>query len=121
MMRRDGKLRIGIIGCGANTRKRHIPGFLALDQVELAGVVNRTPESSRKSAAEFGIAKTYNTWQDLIADDQVDAVLIGTWPYLHAPAAIAALQAGKHVLTEARMAMNAAEARAMLQASQQRP
>ncbi|MFQ3592278.1 MAG: Gfo/Idh/MocA family oxidoreductase, partial [Gemmataceae bacterium] len=49
------------------------------------------------------------------------AVVIGTWPYLHAPITLAALQAGKHVLTEARMAMNAAEAHAMLRASQARP
>src|SRR5690349_16440292 len=113
-------LRIGIIGAGANTRLRHIPGLRELKNVELAGVVNRTAESSRRAALEFDIPKVYGEWQELIDDDAIDAVLIGTWPYLHAPATIASLRAGKHVLTEARMALNAAEAHAMLEASQQR-
>jgi len=115
------KLRIGIIGAGENTRRRHIPGFRALEGVELAGVVNRTADSTRRAAQEFGVAKTYDDWQELIADDQIDAVVIGTWPYLHAPATLAALAAGKHVLTEARMAASVAEARAMLRASRERP
>ena len=83
-------LRIGIIGAGANTRQRHIPGFRALENVEIAGVVNRTAESSRRVAQEFGIPKVYSDWQELIDDDALDAVLVGTWPYLHAPATIAA-------------------------------
>ena len=51
----------------------------------------------------------------------IDAVVIGTWPYLHCPVTLAALAAGKHVLTEARIALNAAEARQMLAASRARP
>jgi predicted dehydrogenase len=73
------------------------------------------------AAAEFGIPKTYDHWPDLVADPQIDAVLIGAWPYLHCPITLAALEAGKHVLTEARMAMNAEEARRMLAASQAHP
>ena len=57
----------------------------------------------------------------VIEDDQIDAVCIGTWPYMHAPITIAALEHGKHVLCEARMALNAAEARAMLAASRRHP
>jgi predicted dehydrogenase len=51
----------------------------------------------------------------------VDAVCIGTWPYVHAEITVAALQAGKHVLCEARMAMNAAEGRLMLDAARRAP
>jgi len=110
-------IRIGIIGAGANTRLRHIPGFRAIDGVELAGVVNSSPESTSRAAAEFGIPQTYGDWQELVADPEIDAVMIGTWPNLHCEATCAALEAGKHVLTEARMARNAAEARQMLEAS----
>ena len=52
-----------------------------------------------------------DTWADVIDDPiAVDAICIGTWPYMHRTLVLAALDAGKHVLTEARMAMNAAEA-----------
>src|SRR6202041_383157 len=60
-------------------------------------------------------------WQDLVADSDIDAVVIGTWPYLHCPITLAALAAGKHVLTEARMSMNAAEAHRMLAAARRSP
>lgn len=114
-------IRIGIVGAGANTRDRHIPGFRLIPGVELAAVANRSLESSRKIAAEFNIPKTYPSWRELVADPEIDAVMIGTWPNLHAEVTIAALQAGKHVLTEARMARNLAEARAMNSAAQARP
>src|SRR5438874_13094544 len=114
-------LRIGLIGAGANTRSRHIPGLKAIEDVEIVAVCNRRPGSTAAAAREFGIAKTYEHWQDLVADPDIDAVVIGTWPYLHCPITLAALEAGKHVLTEARLAMNAAEARRMLAAAQERP
>ena len=114
-------LHIGFIGAGGNTRRKHIPFFAAIDGVENAGVVNRSRESSQRVADEFGIPKVYDAWEDLIADPEIDAVCIGTWPYMHCPMTLAALEAGKHVLCEARMAMNASEARQMLEASLARP
>jgi predicted dehydrogenase len=114
-------IRVGIVGLGANTRLRHVPGLRACPGVEIVGVCNRRPDSTRAAADEFGIANTYARWEALVADDQIDAVVIGTWPYLHCPITLAALEAGKHVLTEARMAMNAAEARRMLEASRRHP
>lgn len=77
--------------------------------------------AARAAAAEFDIPRTFDRWLDLVQDPDLDAVVIGTWPYLHCPITLAALEAGKHVLTEARMAMNAAEARAMLAASRAHP
>lgn len=117
----DRTLRIGIVGAGANTRARHIPGFRAIPGVEIVGVVNRTPESTAKAAAELGIPRTFPDWQSLVKDPAIDAVCVGTWPNLHCEVTCAALQQGKHVLTEARMARNAAEARRMLEASQAHP
>lgn len=110
-------IRIGIVGLGANTRLRHVPGLRACERVEIVGVCNRSPNSTRKAADEFDIPNTYERWERLVEDKAIDAVVIGTWPYLHCPITIAALDAGKHVLTEARMAMNADEARQMLAAS----
>jgi predicted dehydrogenase len=115
------RLRVGLIGAGANVRTRHIPGLVALADVELAAVCNRRAESTAAVAREFNIPRIYAHWPDLIADANVDAVVIGTWPYLHCPITLAALAAGKHVLTEARMSMNAAEAQQMLQAARAHP
>ncbi|MSQ94476.1 MAG: Gfo/Idh/MocA family oxidoreductase [Gemmataceae bacterium] len=112
-------IRVGLIGAGANTRARHIPGLLAVEGVEIAAVCNRRPESTRAVASEFKVARTYDQWEQLVADTDLDAVVIGTWPYLHCPITLAALQAGKHVLTEARLSMNAAEAHRMLKSARE--
>lgn len=114
-------LRVGLIGAGGNTRLRHIPGLRALPDVEIVAVVNRRPASTQAAAREFGIPRTHERWQDLVADPDIDAVVIGTWPYLHCPITLAALEASKHVLTEARMAMNAGEAHRMLAAARRHP
>ena len=114
-------LRVGLIGAGANTRLRHIPGLQALPDVEIVAVCNRRPTSTVAVAREFNIPHTYERWEDLIADPDIDAVVIGTWPYLHYPITLAALAAGKHVLTEARMSMNAIEACEMLASARRHP
>ncbi|HEX5056555.1 MAG TPA: Gfo/Idh/MocA family oxidoreductase [Gammaproteobacteria bacterium] len=106
-------LRIGFIGAGANTRARHLPGFKVIPGVELKFVCNRSAESSQKVAKEFGISRIEQNWREAVKAPDVDAICIGTWPYLHAEISIAALKAGKHVLTEARMARNAVEAKQM--------
>ncbi|MBX7102992.1 MAG: Gfo/Idh/MocA family oxidoreductase [Gemmataceae bacterium] len=114
-------VRIGVIGAGANTRSKHIPGFQAISGVEVVAVCNRRPESSAAVAKEFNIPRAMDRWEDLIADPSIDAVMVGTWPYLHCPIVLAALSAGKHVLTEARLAMNANEAHQMLTALERNP
>ncbi|MGH6718115.1 MAG: Gfo/Idh/MocA family protein, partial [Alphaproteobacteria bacterium] len=89
--------------------------------VELVAVANRSRQSGERVAKEFGIARVYDDWRDVVKAPDVDAVCIGTWPYTHCEMTLAALAAGKHVLCEARMAMNAAEARRMLDASRKKP
>ena len=114
-------IRIGIVGAGGNTRAKHIPGFQALENVAIAGICNRSQASSEAVARKYDIPKIYADWRQLVADPAIDAVMIGTWPYMHALVTLAALDAGKHVLTEARMAMNAGEAHAMLAAARANP
>jgi predicted dehydrogenase len=114
-------LRVGLIGAGANTRLRHIPGLRAMPDVTLVAVCNRRPESTAALAREHAIPRTYVHWEQLVSDPEVDAVVIGTWPYLHCPVTLAALARGKHVLTEARLSMDAAEAHTMLRAARQHP
>lgn len=114
-------LRIGVIGAGANTRAKHIPGFQAIEGVEVAAVCNRSAESSQRVADEFKIKRVAATAQEIIESPDIDAVCIGTWPNLHAKLTVAALRAGKHVLTEARMARNLAEAELMFAESKLHP
>src|SRR6187401_1902797 len=106
-------IRIGIVGLGANTRLRQVPGLRACAGVEIVAVANRRPESTAAAAKEFGIERTFEHWQDLVRDPSIDAVVIGAWPNLHCPATLGALAGGKHVLCEARMALNFVEAQAM--------
>ncbi|HZN26330.1 MAG TPA: Gfo/Idh/MocA family oxidoreductase, partial [Burkholderiales bacterium] len=115
------KIRVGVVGAGGNTRLHHIPKLKKIDGVEIASVSNRTRASSERVAQEFGIPRVHERWQELVNDPGIDAVVIGTWPYMHCPVTLAALEAGKHVLTEARIAMNAREARQMLAASRAHP
>lgn len=120
-MGKPGRVRIGIVGAGKIARSRHLPGFLAIPGVEVVGVCNQHRESSGRVAREFGLAKVYGSWGHLVDDDEIDAVVIGTWPYLHCPITLSALDAGKHVLTQARMAMNAREAQRMYDRSRESP
>ena len=110
-------IRIGIIGAGENTRLKHIPELQKISGVEIISVCNRSEKSSLKAAREFGIKKVCSNWQEVVEDEDIDAVVIGTWPYMHEIVTNAALMAGKHVLCEARMAMNATEAEEMLRVS----
>ena len=114
-------VRVGLIGAGKNTRDRHIPGFQSVEGVEIAAVANRSIASGRQVADQFNIPHVYGSWQELLDDESLDAICIGTWPYMHRTLTLAALEKGKHVLCEARMATNAAEAQDMLDASRERP
>lgn len=114
-------LRVGIVGAGENTRTKHIPLLRAIDGVEIAAVANRSRTSAERAAREFGIPLVFDRWEDLVVAPGIDAVVIGTWPNLHAPVTVAALDAGKHVLCEARMAMDLDDARQMCAASARHP
>ncbi len=114
-------LRIGLIGAGGNTRLRHIPGFQEIDGARIVCVANRRRSSAESVAKEYGIPRVADSWEAVAEDPEVDAVCIGTWPNLHAPATLRALEAGKHVLTEARVAMNAEEADQVCDAARARP
>ncbi|MEM7250354.1 MAG: Gfo/Idh/MocA family oxidoreductase [Pseudomonadota bacterium] len=114
-------IRVGVIGAGGNTRKRHIPGLLEQANVDIVAVANRTRESSATAAAEFGIPRACDDWREVIDNPDIDAVCIGTWPYMHSTLTCMALDAGKHVLVEARMASSFSEAQTMLAASRRNP
>ena len=114
-------INVGVIGAGANTVAKHIPGLLAIDGVKVVAVCNRSRASGERVAGQFNIPQVYESWAELINAPDVDAVMIGTWPYMHCRLTLAALAADKHVMCEARMAMDAAEAHRMRETARMKP
>jgi len=113
------KVRVGILGAGAYTVNRMLPGFMKAPNCEVTTVVNRRRENAEKVAADFGIPHVADDWRQVVESDEVDAVLVGTAPALHKEMVLAALEAGKHVLCQTRIAPTPEEAREMLAASEQ--
>jgi predicted dehydrogenase len=114
-------IRVGFIGAGDICRSQHLPRLPKIPGVEVVAVANRSRASSQKVAEAFGIGHVADDWRALLERDDVDAVFIGTWPYMHSEISVATLEAGKHCFCQARMAMNLAEARTMFAAAQAHP
>jgi len=113
--------RVGVIGAGANSRLRHIPGFQEIDGVEVVAVANRSSASAKEVASTFGISSFTDDWKSVAQDPDIDAVCIGTWPNMHCEATLECLQHGKHVLCEARMARDLGEALKMADCAKRHP
>ena len=107
--------RVGIAGCGGISGV-HIPTLMAMDGVEIRAVCDINPERARSAAERTG-AEIARDFGELIAREDIDVVHVLTPHYLHAPLAIAALEAGKHVITEKPMATTLEDARAMVRAA----
>jgi predicted dehydrogenase len=108
--------KIGIIGVGFGAQV-HVPGFRS-EGWEVAAICSRSGDKVQKAAAEAGIDKAYTDPMDLIRRDDLAAVSIITPPGAHHALSIAALQAGKHVLCEKPFALDAKQAREMLDAAE---
>jgi predicted dehydrogenase len=116
------KLRIGIVGAGDIVRTRHLPGLKRHPEVEIVAVSNSTYESAQKFCeANAPHATPIQNWADLLALEDLDIVWIGTPPYMHSAVTLSALEAGKHVFCQARMAMDLAEAEEMLATARRFP
>ncbi len=114
------KIRIGIIGAGGIFRNQHFPGLAGIEDAEVAAICNRSEESARKIAGEFGLnPEIMSDPHALIARKDIDAVMIGTWPYRHCSFVLESLDAGKPTFVQARMAMNLREAKAMYAKAQE--
>jgi len=105
-------VRIGVIGAGGIFRSRHFPALSSFDDAEVVAVANRSEESAREIGEEFDLDADYgdDPWA-VIARDDVDAVMVGTYPYKHHTYGMAALEAGKHTFVQARMATSLEEAK----------
>lgn len=110
---------VGIIGTGWGGRVQ-APAF-KLVGLEVVALAARDPEKAERQARELGIPFATGDWRELLERDDVELVSITTPPHTHREIAIAALAAGKHVLCEKPMALDAAETEAMVAAAAERP
>lgn len=108
--------RWGILGCGDVAEKKGGPALYKAHGSELVAVMRRDREKAEAFAHRHGAKRAYDRVDDLLADNEVDAVYIATPPHLHAEQTMAAAKAGKRVLVEKPMAMSGAECDAMIAA-----
>jgi predicted dehydrogenase len=98
----------------------HMPGYAALpDQCELIAVADANEATAKEAAEKFGIQNVFSYYKDLLALPGIDAVSVATPNAFHKQVTIDALRAGKHVLCEKPMAMNADECRDMIRAQRE--
>lgn len=111
-------MRVGILGTGWGARVQ-VPAFRDAG-LHVAAIYGRSADTARSVATAHGL-RLFTDWRELVTSDQIDLVSIVTPPLEHAEMAIAALQAGKHVLAEKPTAMNVDQAKAMLRAAECHP
>ncbi|MFB5192047.1 Gfo/Idh/MocA family protein [Alicyclobacillus fastidiosus] len=111
-------LRVGIVGAGGIAQGVHIPNYQKCgDRVDIVAIADVAVDRAKEAAAKFGIEHHFATVEEMLQSVDLDAVSICTPNKFHASAAIAALEAGCHVLCEKPPAMTVAEAEAMAQAA----
>lgn len=113
-------LRIGVIGTGF-ARRVQLPAFVHVPGISATAIASGRRANAEATAREFHIPRVYDDALELVQDPGVDAVFVASTPATHARYAIAALEAGKHVLCEKPTATSAAEAAAMVDAAQRYP
>ncbi|MBI5420540.1 MAG: bi-domain-containing oxidoreductase [Deltaproteobacteria bacterium] len=105
-----GRIRLALVGAGGFARGTHLPNVQALsDRFQLQAVASRTGTNAAAVARQFGAAYSSTDYRELLADPAVEAVLIATRHRLHAPLALEAMRAGKHVLVEKPLALTREE------------
>ncbi|MDP9182814.1 MAG: Gfo/Idh/MocA family oxidoreductase [Actinomycetota bacterium] len=113
------QVRVGLIGCGAIARRMHVPALQRAGAV-LTAFASRSRASAEAARDEAQSGEVVDDWRSLVTRDDVDAVVICTPNALHAPQALAALDAGKHVLVEKPFTITVEEADAVLAAAASR-
>lgn len=112
----NDRVRIGIIGAGAVSDYHHVPAIRLDPRATLAAVCDTSPALLEKRRTDWGCERATADPFELCADPEVDAVVIATPNLTHRPIAVAAAQAGKHVLCEKPLSLNAGDVRAMYEA-----
>jgi len=111
-------IRVGIVGTG-QVGRRHMAAYAKIPGSRMVACADIDGAAARASAEAFGIPKVHADYRDLVRRDDIDAIDVCLHNNLHAPVAVAALRAGKHVLCEKPMAGSYRDAAAMIEASRE--
>lgn len=106
-------LNFAIIGTGGITLQNHLPGLALCPDVKVQALCDSNPATLEAARQQTGAPVSSTNWEEIVTRDDVHAIIIATPNFLHPPIAIAAARAGKHVLCEKPLSLNAADARAM--------
>ena len=115
------KVRWGVLSTAKIGTKKVIPAMQLGEYCKFTAIASRQLEKAQAAARRLGIEKAYGSYEELLADCDVDAIYLPLPNHLHVPWAIKALKAGKHVLCEKPIGLNAAEAQELLEASRKFP
>ncbi len=115
------KLRWGVLGVAKIATEKVIPAMQAGELCQIVAIASRDRAKAEAAAARLGIPRAYGSYEELLADQQVDAVYNPLPNHLHVPWSINALEAGKHVLCEKPIALSVAEAETLVAASRRHP
>src|SRR5438045_4510576 len=113
------QISFAIIGCGGVTLQNHLPGLALCPEAKGVALCDTDPATLERARQQTGITVISTRYEDIVKRDDVHAVIIATPNFTHAPIALAAIAAGKHVLCETPLAMNQAEAERMAAAADQ--
>jgi predicted dehydrogenase len=120
--RRSAKLTrmigVGIIGSGQIALANHMPGFALCPDAKVVALCDSNPATLEKASQSTGIKNTYSDYRELLKRDDVNAVVVATPNFMHAPITLAAVAAGKHVMCEKPIAMDLPEAMKMIRAAE---
>lgn len=112
------KLQFAIIGCGGITLQNHLPGLALCPDTRVQALCDADAATLAKAQSQTGAPVASTDYREIVARDDVHAVIIATPNLLHAPIALAAIAAGKHVLCEKPLAMSRTEAETMADAAE---
>ncbi|PWW08684.1 putative dehydrogenase [Paenibacillus cellulosilyticus] len=111
------KLKWGIMGCAKIAQRAVIPGLHLSELNEAAAIASRDADKAKRTAEELNIGTAYDSYEALLADPSIDVIYIPLPNHLHKEWAIRAAEAGKHILCEKPLALNAHEAAEMAEAA----
>ncbi len=115
------KIRWGILSTARIGTKQVIPAMQQGQYCEVTAISSRDMDRAQAAAETLGIPKAYGSYEELLADPEIDAVYNPLPNHLHVPWSIKALEAGKHVLCEKPIALSAAEGQQLVDAARQHP
>ena len=110
------KVRVGIVGLGF-IGPHHMEAIRRLGFAEVTAIAQSSEKSAREKAEHHFIGKSYGDWREMVADPDIDVIDVTTPTHLHAPIALAAIEAGKHIIVDKPMALSTDEARQMHEAA----